>query len=370
MAYSYSDYPARARKLADAGDNLLEAISDPTAEQSIVVVDLETSASGIAPADLQRRFEPAPNVVSQPPSPEDILSGILLEFQSANALISAGIALDEHGSGSDTQFLKDAVSQLRETGADLSKHIQKAAVSGFAPTEAPSANLDTALTLFRTSATRTLDSIQAGTEGVIDSAFKKLKEQDKSKVAQAIDNLGKTFEVVKTAGNLIKQGLAKLKAVLAALSEMFGDEALSQIKAKVKEIWEKYTKENPLVATLIGIPDAKHRVNAFADAPGRQIQELDGLSRELALLEDKYQGKRQILDGLVSAVVLAMGVVGFLNVVGLWAASPWVALVAGGAYAAIIGSALLVGLNYTGTRRWAGWTRGVCEIIPSPVKAV
>ena len=87
------------------------------------------------------------------------------------------------------------------------------------------------------------------------------------------------------------------------------------------------------------------------------------MSRDLALLEDKYQGMRKILNGLESALVLATGVVGALHAFGIWAVAPWVPLAVAGGYAALIGAALLVGLNYTGSRPLFGWIRGVCEII-------
>jgi hypothetical protein len=274
--------------------------------------------------------------------------------------------VNEHNTGSDTRFLSDAVSQLRASGSDLSAQMSKSGQFGFAPQTEPSADLGAAVALFRDSASRTLGSIRGGTEEVVDAALDRLKQVDKSKVAEAIDNLGKSFEVVQAAGTLIKQGLEKLKAVIASLSKLFGDDRLSEIKSKVKEIWEKYSQGDSLVSVLIGIPEAKARVDAFAEKPGSQIPELDGVSRELALLEDGYQGKRKILSGLESAAVLAMGLVGFLQVAGLWVVAPWVSLVAGGVYAAIIGSAMLVGMNYTGARWWAGWIRGVCAIVPGP----
>ncbi len=373
MAYQYSDYPSQARRLADAGSSLLEAMADPAMDRGIVIVELEAATSATPPTDLRARFQPAAvTPAAAPTSPEDVLSGILLELQSANTLMAAGLAMNEHGGGAESQFLGDAVAQIRSTSSDLGSHLAKSSKLQFAPKAEPSATLEEAMKLFRDSAGRTLESIAGGTESVISSAFHKLKEVDQSKVSQAIDNLGKSFEIVATAGKLIRQGLEKLKAVLEALSNLCGADALADVKAKVRDIWQKFTADQTLVRTIIGVPAAQRRVTDFVALPGLKIPGLDGLSRDFALLEDKYQGKRKILNGLEAAVVLAMGIVGALQIFGLWAAAPWVALAAGGAYAAIIGGALLVGINYTGSRRLFGWVRGVCDILqdPRPPKAV
>ncbi len=364
----YSEYPSRARRLADTGTSLLETMTDPTMDRAIVISELEAATSSIPPSDLRTRFEPAlaakPAMPSQ--SPEDVLSGILLELQSANALMAAGLAMNEHGRGADPKFLNDTVAQIQATSSDVGLQIAKSTALGFAPQTEPSANQVDALKLFRESADRTLQSIDSGTKRVIGSAFEKLKEVDKSKVSEAIDNLGKSFEVVATAGRLIRQGLEKLKAVLDTISSLFGSEALADLKDKVRDTWQKFTGDQDLVSKVIGVPVAQRRVSTFSALPGLELSKLDVLSLNLALLEDSYQGKRKILDGLVSAVVIAMGIVAALQFFGLWAAAPWVALAAGGAYAGIIGGALLVGMNYTGSRPLFAWTRGVCEIVPDP----
>lgn len=367
MAYQYSDYPSKARRLADAGTSLLESIADPAMDRGIVLVDLE-AATIVSTANLRSRFEPgAAAAAIPPPSAEDVLSEILLELQSANALMSAGMALNEHGGGSDTQFLDKAVAQTRSTGLEFASHITNSTkAKQFTSQKEASPTLDEALKLFRDSANRTLESIASGTEGVITSAFEKLKEVDKSKVSQAIEDIGKSFEIVAVAGRLIRQGLEKLKSVLDSLSSIFGAEALADMKKKVREVWEKFAGGNNLLRSIIGVPAAQKRVSDFAEQTGLEIVLLDGMSGDLAKLEDKYQGIRKILTGLVSGVVLAMGIVAALQFVGLWATAPWIALAAAGAYAAIIGAALLVGLSFSGSRPMFEWIRGVCEIVPAP----
>ena len=360
MAYQYLDYPSKARRLADAGAGLLEAISDPTIDRNIVIVDLEASTSGSS--ELRARFEPAAKTTVAAKAPEDTLSQILLELQSANTLLAAGIAMNEHGRGENAKFLNDAVGQIRSTSSEVGSHIAKSKSLQFAPQTKASETVQEAVTLFVDTASRTLESIANGTDSVIRSVFTKLKELDQSKVSEAIGTLGKSFQIVEAASRLIRRGLEKLKSVINALSDLFGSDAMADVKTKVQDVWKKFTNDNALVRNIIGLPAAQTRVRDFAQRAGQQLLTLDSLSRELALLEDKFQGKRNLLGGLEKAIVLAMSILAALQVFGLWAVAPWTVLAAAGAYAALIGAALLVGMNYTGSRRFVGWVRGVYEI--------
>lgn len=373
MSYKYLEYPAQARRLADAGENLLEALADPAMDRGIVLSQLDAAASLAQQTDLRARFEAgSESGPAAPASAEDLLSGLLLELQSANTLMSSGLALNEHSKGSNSTFLNEAVAQIRSTSSDLTAQVAKSANMRFEAPSHPSASVEEALTLFRNNGDRTLGSIANGTEGIVKSAFAKLKEVDETKVSEAIQNLGNSFEIVAVAAKRIRQGLEKLKAVLDYLSSLVGKDAFADIKAKVTEIWQNFVGDTTLVRRIIGEPAARKRIDEYAALPSLRIGALDGVSREFALLEDKYQAKRKILNGLLSGLILGMSIVGALQFFGLWAAAPWLALAAAGAYAAILGTALLVGMNYTGARPLAGWIRGVCEIVQEslPPKSV
>ena len=68
-AHQYSDYPTHARRLADAGASLLEAIADPAMDRSLSIVELESAAATPPVTGLRARFEP-----SQPqPPPHPLL---------------------------------------------------------------------------------------------------------------------------------------------------------------------------------------------------------------------------------------------------------------------------------------------------------
>jgi hypothetical protein len=375
MGYQYSDYPAKARRLADAGQNLLEALQDPSMDRGIAISDVE-AATTVTGADLRLGFDASAGGVTKDAesygTPDDTLSGLLLELQSANVLMSAGIALNEHGGGADGRLLQDSIGQISSSRSELeSAMASSAAKQAFAPQEKPSGSVGDAVVLFRSSAERTLTSITEGTDGVINSIFKELKKLDGSKVLQAIDNLGQSFAVVASAGRLLRQGMEKLKSVLDALSKLFGADVLAKVKAEVKGIWEKFTSgqyTKDLVRSIAGIKSAEDRISEIAKLQGLEISRLDGVSRKLAGLEDRYQGNVKILNGLIAGVVTAMAILAFLHLVG-----PWLALAAAGAYAAILAGSLVVAINYCGCRHLLNWVHGVCDIIeegrPRPVQS-
>jgi len=171
VAYQYEDYPSKANRVADAANSLLDAIGDPGIDSSLVIDELEAATSTVTAQDLRARFEPAtPAPAAALQSAEDVLSQILLELQSANALMAAGVAMNEHGGGGETKYLTDAVAQIQSTSTDISAHMRASRQRGFAPQGEPSATPEAALALFQKSAGRTLDSIAGGTEGIISSA--------------------------------------------------------------------------------------------------------------------------------------------------------------------------------------------------------
>ena len=201
MPPQYLNYPGQARRIADAGAILLEALEEPAMDKSIAIVELEAATS--SPVDLRARFEPA-STTSMPAarSPEDILSGILLELQSANALMAAGLAINEQGAEAEPKFLGEVVAQVESTASALEAHIAKSAQMQFAPQVEPSATTEQARKLCQESGSRALDSIADGTENIVRSVVAKLKQLDQATVIRAIENLGSSFEVSGKRGKL------------------------------------------------------------------------------------------------------------------------------------------------------------------------
>ena len=218
------------------------------------------------------------------------------------------------------------------------------------------------MTVFQGNAGKALTAISDGTVSIIESAVTQLKKMDGAKVLEAINRLGQSFEAGVAAGRLITQGLAKLKSVLDSLSSLFGPEAFSAIKAKVEEVWKKiiggdYTRA--AVRRALAIEGVEHRVSEIAASKALNIQSVDAVSRSLAMLDDDYQRLLKTLNGIVSAIVVAMGVLAFLHMAG-----PWMALTGAAAYVCVLAAAVIAGMSYTGTLP-IGPVQGVGDVIES-----
>jgi hypothetical protein len=360
MPIPSSDYLVRAERLKRAGQGLLESVEDPDIDRNVATSDLETAATTQVSGDDRLRFSPAPGERNAPAdsSPDGCLAALLLEVQSANILMSAGIALNEHGGGEDTQFLQTSISQIDSSSASLKSADNRLR---FAPPAGPSADLTAATILFRDNAERALTAISDGTADVIDSVIANLKKVGGVKVVEAIDNLGKSVDIVATASRLIRKGIEKLKSVLDAITNLFGNAAIQDIKEQVKSIWEKiekgeYTKQT--VRWIVGKKIAEDRVAEIIKLPDLKLARLDVVSRELAVLDDGFQMHLSIIKGLLAAVTVAAGILAFLHALG-----PWLALLTAGVYLMLLAAALLIGMSATGQRPLTKWGAGVCTVI-------
>jgi hypothetical protein len=361
VAFTLDEYPARAESLLNAGRHLLDSFEDDEIDRNIATIDLETAAASRLPADNRLGFaastEGSPSAAGFA-SFDDALGAAMLDLQSANVLLSAGAALTD---GSDTArtWLKHSIANVSESQSAITSAFSATKLNFAAPAQ-PSNTIDDALTLFQTNASKALTAVSDGTVSVIDSVATQLKKLDGAKVLEALNKLGQSFDAGVAAGRLITQGLAKLKSVLDSLSSLFGPEAFTAIKTKVQEIWKKivngdYTRA--AVRWALSIERVESRVTEIAKSKAITIHSLDMVSRSLALLDDDYQRLLMILNGIVSAIVVAMGVLGFLHLAG-----PWMALTGAAAYVCVMAAAVLAGIGYTGTMP-VGRVRGVLAAI-------
>jgi hypothetical protein len=362
MPSELAAYPAQSQKLISAGRYFLETLSDSEADPGIAIKDLEVAASPLA--DSRLRFAAAPGGTAAAEAAafsnlQDALAAAMLELQSANLLMSAGIAKNEHGAGANDKPLRVTLADISTTRTS----VQTGATFGFAASSKPSATLEEAAALFRTNAGKALDAITDGTVSIINSAAEQLKKMDGAKVLEAIDRLGQSFEVGAAAGRLIRQGIEKLKAVLDALSGLFSPEAFAAIKAKVQEIWKKivsneYTKA--AVRWMLDADDLQQQAEKIAASSNVTIASLDTASRGLAMLDDDYQRLLNVLNGIVAAITVAMGILALLHMLG-----PYLALAGGFAYVCVLGAAILAGMSYTGSGLTIGTAPRVCTLIES-----
>lgn len=375
MAYQYADYSSRSQRLINAGQQLIQSLQDETIDRSVAIQDIESAAKASTASELVLRYASASDDSGPPPagqiSPEDALSGVLLDVQAANVLLSAGIALNEHGGGSKTSFLHDSMAEVGNSRAIVTQNLEARAKREFAPASGvKSSTLEAAKKTFSDNAEGVLKDIVDDAAAVVGDVLEKLQQFDGAKIAEGIQKLGESFQVISAAGKLIQRGLDMLKNALDALSKLFGKEVLASAEKKVGEIWKKFQSGEYTRDVLTRIFDVKgmqaHIVAVLTQAD-LDIASIDSATNDLPGLSDKYKSNMKLFRSLMSAVALAGGIIAFLHL-----AAPLIPLAMAGVYIALIAAAVLVGMDYSDSGRILRWVRGVGEIAngikPGPVK--
>jgi hypothetical protein len=365
MAYRYADYPARSNSLTDAGQTLLDSLEDEDIDRSVAIQDLESAAHVSPASEVMLRF--APEVTDRIPQPpeqtgtDDALSGILLELQSANVLMSAGVALNEHGRGPAPSLLTESLQQVEASRSAVTQELQARSQLQFAPAKgAKSPNLEKAKHTFRENAEGVLKDIVDDAASVISTVLEQTKKLDATKVLQSIDKLGESFEGIAAAGRLIRQGIEKLKSALESLTNLFGKDLLGRMKEKVRDLVHKfqsgqYTRD--LLTSLFGVENTKGRIAEVLELSTIGLERFDEASNELPRLSDKYKSTMKLLQSLISGVVLAGSIISFLHL-----AAPWVPLSLAVTYVGLIAATVLIGMDYSDSGGLLHWVRGVGEI--------
>ena len=370
MGYNPSAYLTQTNRLLVSGRELLDSLG-ASAGAGAKIAGLEAASRPGPAAQLGFRAGPPRGggiFGASAEDPEDSLREVLFEVQSANLLIAAGLATE--GPRPVASPLSQALDQIEQTQAAAA-----APATGFlfAPgSSVMSANLSSAKLTFRTDSQFALDRFVTEAKEVIQSVLDQLKKLDPAKIAAAIEGLGKPFHDAVEAGRLLKQGIERLQKAIQGLLDLLGLDALTQLKKRASEVWDKvakgeYTQE--ILARTFGVEDTGFRIDAILRGDKLEIGDLDSASNALRPLTDSYGGKIALLKGLLAAVALITSGLAFLHV-----AMPWLPLLLGGAYAALIGATVLIGMNYAGQAGVLQWVAGVREIAdrlapPSPAAA-
>ena len=358
MAKNLPDLAQRSHRLADAAQQLLDSLDDPSIDRSLAIADVEHAAADAPASALAKGFEAAGETRRAPPvaeTPDTVLSAALVELYSANVLISAGVALNEHGGGANRTFLSESVTQLESTAQPEVPRL------GFEPASGVrSATLDAARTTFRSNAVGVLGDIVDEAAAVIGDIVKQLKKLDAAKVLQALEGLGTAIPVVASGGRLIKQGLEKLKNVINALAKLVGPELFAKMKDKVLAVWQKvqageYTRA--VIATVVQQKEVEDRVAAAAHRDSVILEEYDGASNDVASLAGDYAGTMKLLRSLLNSVVTAGAVLALLPL-----AQPWLPAAVAGTYATLIAVVMVTAVSYAGSTEWVRRARNVAAV--------
>ncbi len=369
MGYNASAYLTRTNRLLVSGRELLLSLDDSAGAGGKIAGLEEATRPGPA---AQLRFQPdapprggAMDFGNFADDPEDGLREILFEVQSANMLIAAGLATE--GPRPASSHLSQALDQIEQTQAAAT-----APETGFlfaAGSSVMSADLASAKRTFRTDARFALDRFVTEATEVIQSVLDQLKKLDPAKIADAIEALGKPFHDAVEAGRLLKKGIERLQNALRGLLDLLGSGALAQLKERASQVWDKFAKgeyTQEMLSWTFGVEETGKSIDAILQSANLEIAGLDSASNALRPLTDSYGGKIAIVKGLLAAVALIAGGLAFLHV-----AMPWLPLLLGSAYAALVGATVLIGMNYAGRAGVLQWVAGVRDIAdglapPSP----
>lgn len=333
-----------SNQLLASGRKLLFAIQDGQNPKS----SLEGIEAATAPKTAKPlAFQAVGNAPSAAPTPEDVLTRVLLDLQSANVQISVGLAIEGSTSPDPTLHLSQALDQIELTQNDIAAPIS---AFGFAAnSRVQSATLDDAKANFRTDSHFALDRLVAETESIIKAVIEEIRKLDGAKVVAAIDKLGENVQFVADAGHWVRKGIETLKSALDALVQLLGPKALAAIKDKVSELWSKFEKgeyTRDILTRIYGVQTTEDRIEATLARPNLSPESLDHAGNALRPLTESFAANIKLIRGILAAVALIVGALAFLHV-----ALPWLPLAAAGAYATLIGAAVIVGMSYSGAGR-------------------
>jgi hypothetical protein len=362
MPYRYPQYVARSGMLLNAAEQLRAALADKTIEPASAIDDLISASRQDAGKEMGLRYaaRTIPVIESRPASPEDALSAILLDIQSANLLMSAGLALKETGAPGDVMLFDEAVTHLEGVQSEIKRDTASQRAGFLSEAVIHSGTLDSAKLTFKTNSDSVLEDFVEEAAKVINSVVEQLKKLDPGKVLEAIDKLGRSISVVARAGRLIRVGIEKLKSAIDALTALFGNEAFKTVKDSVAAIWKKFVEGQYTRDLLKGIFDVGGTLEHIAqvlERPNMRLDAVDAASNALVPLARDYQRNMRLLRGLIAGIGLAVAILGYFQM-----AVAWLPVAAGAAYVGVIAGMVLIGMEYCGSTPVLHWVHGVHQI--------
>jgi len=350
--YNNADYINQSNRLLVAGRELLSNLNDP-AKRSQAEKAAEPQATSQFGFEAQKRG----GVLTQAGvEPDDGLRAVLFDIQAANVLIATGLATE--AAQPNTGQLSQVLDQIEQSQAEMT--VPVAAFQFEAGSSVKSTDLETAKKSFREDSHFSLDRFVAEASEVVQSVFDQLKKLEAAKVAQGIGDLGKPFQAAVDVGRLVKKGIEKLLKAVQDLLDLLGGDTLPELKARAEAIWNKLMKGEYVrdaITWSFGLKETESRIEKILTGTTLDLVELDGASNALRPLTESYESKIKLIKALKGAIVLIAGGLAYFHV-----AVPWLPLALAGAYAALVGATVLIGMNYCGAGGPLQWVKGVREI--------
>jgi|GEM_PF-1355652 hypothetical protein len=308
---------------------------------------------------------------------EDVIGSVLVDLQVANVLMAAGNAVGEVNGNAQPELLDEALNDLEETrpviASGLASPLAKGAMSGrfnFSGEAAAeeeekvfqSPDEESAIQTFKKVSGETLEQLATGVYEVALGVVDALKKLSPEKVLEALDQLGGPVKAITgMARRLIGQGIQKMKRAIDDLTRLIGNDAITNIKDKVEEIWNNREKgiAVALIGRLIGVETTRAGIAALS-AKGIDKGIADQRSNEVARLLKPYKNNVLIAKKIVKAISFGSSVLLLTPIAG-----QKIALFAASSYLIILASAILIAMDYADSGRILRFVRGVGEIANS-----
>lgn len=364
-----ADIVIRSRQLLQALANKDEAARDNA------VARLTALARDSSKTEFRFQSVAGAPVASAPQMPEEKLVGALLDFETANVFLAAGQAADSaqkedhHAVETGSMYLRQAVSSLEQTSLNLEappafvlEYRDLIALNLNAPPPPPA--LPIQAPQLNTDAKTAVQTIIDESQRIVERLIEQAKKLDPSKMLQALQHLGSQVSGLAAAGQLIQQGIEKLKSAYQTLIDLIGSDALTKIKDKVGKTWEDIVNGKYSEQALAWFYDQK-AIDDLADSVC-QRQDLDKTvlghaDFEIADLVTRFKKYTQTFGIIIDVVGVSITILAFTPVreQGL--------LLAGAVYLTILGALLLIGANYAGSGKMLHWVKGIGEVVAGVV---
>jgi hypothetical protein len=353
MSADVSDYLRRSASLLQAADRFGDSI-DRGDGQEDAASDLLDRAGVDSFDRLRLGFEAKPGVQPSAEMSEG-LSAILFDLQSANLLVAAGLRAGQRDAAAGKVFER-ARDEIDATRGEL--EVVPRAVGFEDKLNVQSATLASAVGDFRNYSNRLLGEIVGDVEKTMTDAASEVKKLIPDDIGKMLGQLGEAVPIIAKAGNLVRQGLEKLKRALEALTEMFGKESLKSIKDQIGELLKATgVSIRTLLQSILGADRVKERIERILQIATLDMSKVDAASNRLPEVARSFSRDNKILNALLRGIRLTAAILALVQY-----AAGWLLPTLAGAYLSIIGAALLVGRQYTGASRTLIWTDGLEQV--------
>lgn len=374
--------PVSTAGLAASTRSLLEAAGlvrnnlHRAAALSIAVEQLEAAAeahdtgiTGVVTlgfAELDTNERPL-QVVTQ-----DLLLTAMADLDVADVLLSAAVATgDGVGPAGDPALLDHALVRLDDSSRSMAGEGDGSVQLGFAEpappaVEPPSPDLGAATDRLRGRVDELLQTLKRGTEGVARCAVTAMKDMAPEAVKSAVAKLGEEVPALPKVGRLIAQGLRKLERALQTLGRLLHLDVIGRVRDRVAHVWTRVqdgTALEPVLRRFFGDDDTRIEADRVLEDVADAVA-LDDASAKLSGLTAGFNSAASTLElniGRISAVTATLVVVShFVPVI-----APWVVPTAATAYLLVLGTAVVVGMDYADAGIDRGKVEGVRQVLRS-----